>query len=329
MAWGNIDKSVVNIDENKRSTADAIRNYPRLKELFQIDSDTPTELENISKGKDGEQLLLFIDVPKDKPELARKRLIVVSFIVSNMLAAEWYSKAMNKSWRWRALYGVLSFAILLGLPFALYGLQYVAASMFGPGTGVAQASEWTGGLTALVTGLMAAQKAAATWFDNHKRFGEQWKARSALRTALYSLGDKWCARAGAVKGGVFEFSPEFIADLELRLAESRQAVRAEQQNFFDNYSYPTVDFVSGVTEARKAATEILSPALDKVSGMQDAQKKVVAAKATLDAWEAEKAKLPQNAAKAEIDGVNAKIAAAKDAYVTALADLSAARQSLL
>jgi len=241
------DHSVVDIDQNKLKPQEAAEQFSQFQRLFDIKG--PTEI--------GENKL--IDLPAEHhPYLRRKRRVVVEFIICTLLAADWYSKHMNRSWRFRWMYAAASLALMVALPLISYWIQSVVEKLPAGGAG---STGWAVQVSAIVTGLLAVQKTMATWLDTHRRFGDQWRARAALRDILYGLETRWCGQATSRipddPSGPTLFRDDFIAALETATVQARTVIRSEQQRFFDTYSFPTPDILSGLAGAQAGLSGVM------------------------------------------------------------------------
>ena len=162
--------------------------------------------------------------------------ILIPFIVAVVLAADWYDRQMAHSRSRRDVLSALSVGLMVALPIAVW---LISTKLHG---------NVVSGVGAILTGLLGIQRTLASWIDAQCRFGNQWRARSALRDILYSLQTKWAGAASAPSedGLYWRLGPDFLADLSAATISGRAAVRTEQQQFFDSMASPTPDLLSGL-----------------------------------------------------------------------------------
>ncbi len=173
---------------------------------------------------------------------------LIEFILNHHEVISRYQKLRDKEETKRNWYIVGSFSLLIFIPILIYGVSLL------PG-----ASGNAAQITAILTSLLAVQKAMSSWLDKRKVIGGFWKAESEIKTLLYEFEDKWIDRAVEIvtQDGkqIKQLKQDFVDNAKASVKASRKIVNTEKENFFNSFSYPAIDvenILSSVVPKSKA-----------------------------------------------------------------------------
>lgn len=112
-------------------------------------------------------------------------------------------------------------------------------------------------IAALLTGLLTIQKALSTWLDKRKIIGSFRKARSDLKTKLYTFEDKWTGQATEIIGEneakKEKLKNDFLQEARTAIREAQVIVEEEQSQYFEAITSQSIDIGTILAEARKSA----------------------------------------------------------------------------
>ncbi|WNJ17331.1 penicillin-insensitive murein endopeptidase [Pontibacter sp. G13] len=154
----------------------------------------------------------------------------------------WYNRKIDIERNYQILYLAFSFGVLLLLPIIVGHLEL-------------RGSSWVVELSAVLTGVFALHSGIAEWLEKRNRIGTFWMASSSLKTRLYSLEDRWKPQGRTPFDQ--DSMAELAADLEAATRFAFQIQQAEQQVFFDSFSYPKFDLLGSVLKTRRQVRSLL------------------------------------------------------------------------
>jgi hypothetical protein len=136
-------------------------------------------------------------------------------------------------------------------------LLYVAPDVLERTLNISNKSDSLAQIAALLTGLLTIQKALSTWLDKRKIIGSFRKARSDLKTKLYTFEDKWTGQATETieeNGTETEkLKNDFLQEARIAIREAQKIVEEEQSQYFEAITSQSIDIGTILAEARKSA----------------------------------------------------------------------------
>ena len=223
-----------------------------------------------SRGQAAAELGKFlrrIEVNESAVQLtAESREALLEFISQHNLNIEWYERRLAVERRHRRYFTILSLALLVLIPIFIVVITNFVS---GANAGVIVAA-----ITALLTSLIATQKALGSWLDKRQLITHFWKASAALKDSLYSTQDRWEGNATAGD----KLSVEFLDALRAATANARVLAKKEKDDFFTLSMYPSIDLGSALKEAGATAKNIVTSQTSPAYAMAEEQRKASSAR---------------------------------------------------
>jgi len=120
------------------------------------------------------------------------RTAIAGFMTHHHLAIMRYQTLLNREKNYRAFFIGFSFVLLAFVPVCIFLLsKYLAGS----------SSNVIAQITAMLTGLLAVQKALSSWLDKRVIIGNFYRAQSVLKSNLYTFEDQWRGKAAIEVNG--------------------------------------------------------------------------------------------------------------------------------
>lgn len=188
--------------------------------------------------------------------------LLEDLVINCHLLINWYQhKAKRLAWMKRG-YFLVSLVLLAIIPLVVFKLTGVTGSA---GTDV------TAQITVVLTGLIAFQRGISAWMDDRKLVGSYAKAAADLKREFYGFEQRWENRAVDS-----DSNDEFESDIRGVIARAREIENKEQEYYFQNLSYPSLDVSkilgSASTEASTLTGKFTHPSLTRLVAAQQLEK---------------------------------------------------------
>jgi hypothetical protein len=177
-----------------------------------------------------------------------ERVLITEFMVASVLNIEWYRKKLGQERLKYWGFVFLSFGLLLFLPLLLFYMSTLDIETKNVGFNFA------GLLVAILSSIIAFQKAFTGWFKTRLRRGEFWRASSRIKEILYQLEGEYNGLATTTD----KLKMEFKEAIRLATSECRKVASDEQQKFFDQQTLPDFELGKAWATARTEAVSLIS-----------------------------------------------------------------------
>ena len=156
---------------------------------YKFENDSPSFGQHEDVNTDLVEFARRLQRPEKADLNLTDRELLLGYVRANHRAADWYNKARDKRRKSRTNYARGRIAVLVLLPFGIYGLSVLWPSE----AAVTQA-------TVLLTGLMAAFRASSQWAENTFSASNFAKAASELKERIYAFESEWAGKAFVADG---------------------------------------------------------------------------------------------------------------------------------
>jgi hypothetical protein len=204
-----------------------------------------------------------------------ERRLLLNFILNHHKVISRYQELRARETRLRVLFTALSIALLGALPLLIF---FVGSKADGT------AAQVTSQLTALITGLVAVQKSLSSWLDKRKVLGNFRRAEADVKSNLYAFEDKWTGKAVTSASGAQQraedrrghaLGAEFLLEARAAIAEARRIVEAEESEYFQAVTYPSIDLMGMLRDTGDSARGLVAAhapfALDRAAQEREAK----------------------------------------------------------
>jgi len=217
----------------------------------------------LSTEPDSQEVKKFLKKKLSTPENAidykalddTARAAIAGFMTHHHLAIMRYQTLLDREKRHRAFFIGFSFVLLALVPLSIFLLSEHLAG---------KSSNIIAQITAMLTGLLAVQKALSSWLDKRVIIGNFYRAQSTLKSNLYTFEDQWRGKLSGNKeessgGGKSTkvINPAFLKAISDAIKVAREVVVDEQTKFYEALTYPSIDvgsILKGAAEASGALT---------------------------------------------------------------------------
>lgn len=183
------------------------------------------------------------------------RDILLKFILNYHKLIQRYDELINAEQVWRFLFAFMSLSFLCLIPILVYAGPFFLKESVVSYLEIPSSVDPFAQITTIITGLLTVQKFLSSWLDKRKIIGSFKKARSDLKSKLYTFEDKWRGQATeTIEGEEKEkLKNDFLQEARIAIREAQAIVEEEQNQYFEAVTNPSIDFGAMLIEARRSA----------------------------------------------------------------------------
>lgn len=214
--------------------------------------------ENLALEEFAQRLGIENNLYKENKEY---RDILIKFILNYHILIQSYDALISREQKWRFVFAFMSLSFLCLIPILVYAGPYFLKESVVPYLKfyipLPSSVDPFAQITTILTGLLTVQKFLSSWLDKRKIIGSFKKARSDLKTKLYTFEDKWRGQAtDAIDNS--KLKNEFLQEARIAIREAQTIVEEEQSQYFEAITNPSIDIGAMLIEARKSAKTTIS-----------------------------------------------------------------------
>lgn len=169
--------------------------------------------------------------------------------------AHWYNRSVAKEYFLQWVFFILSLLLLIAIPIGISRGVPELIDLLEKEGDAAENEVLTAQVLAVLTGIIALQRALAAWFANRRNLGRRWKARSDLISIIYDIERKHQVPGKKIwKPNAKSLQEDLVAGIK----KAREIVDAETLEFFENFALPSIDVGASIVSSRAVASKIYS-----------------------------------------------------------------------
>lgn len=214
-------------------------------------ADAEEFIRRLSEPNDPTSFLANLD--KDSEE----RKSIYGYVLHNHRAIKWYQDKREAIGRQRVAFAVLSILLLAVTPILIFYATKLFSNGTTDSTGTTGSTELLlSQATALIGGLMAAQRAISAWLQKTFSAANFMGAASSLKAKIYAFESDWQGKAFDPSSG--QLMKDCHLALEVGVREARDIVTKQRNDYFAANAPPNVDIATSLIKASKDTSSLLS-----------------------------------------------------------------------